>query len=185
MYLQTEPNNKDDGKCLVLFIFIAIFLVSCVICLSGCVTEKQRDRICRDCQHTDSVIITKHDTTIVRDTVLFISQVGDTIEIPCPEAKPYDIIKKLNGVKTEVISNGKKVECICSDDSLKFVIAKIRADHFAEIDSVKNETHLVDCEKPHHTGWDTFGNWCAMIDIIAFILVVLGLIYHLVVSRKI
>lgn len=88
---------------------------------------------------------------------------GDTVTIPCPESNPFDIVKKHNGIKTEVKSNGKKVECICSDDSLKLVIEKIRADHFAEIDSSKEETRYLECDKKHVNGWLRFCNWFTII----------------------
>lgn len=183
MYLQTEPNNKYGNR-FVLFAFIVIFILCCVAFLSGCDTPKHIRKICASCPHTDSVTITKRDTVIVRDTTVFLSVFGDTIQIPCPETKPFDIIKKLNGVKTEVRSNGKTVECICSDDSLKFVIAKIRSDHFAEIDSLRIEKipELKPCEE---TWWQTLYRVGFWIFFSCFILVVIGLIYHLVVSMKI
>lgn len=163
-----NPNRVFAG-----IFFIAFVLVYC----SSCITDNKRAKICATCQHTDSLTVLKHDTIIVRDTTLFLSFQGDTVQIPCPEAKPFDIIKKLNGIKTEVRSNGKKVECICSDDSLKLVIAKIRTDHYSEIYSIKNETHTIDCQKRHHTGWDTFCNWFTLIGLFCFaIVVVIGVL---------
>lgn len=140
------------------------------VLLASCVTQKQKDKICATCQHADSVRIVKKDTIIYRDTAVYLSMHGDTVTIPCPEiVKPIDIVKIHNGIRTEVKSVGKSVECICSDDSLKLIISKIRADHYAEIDNERNEKYLIQCDKRHHTGWDSFGNWCAWILIGSFI----------------
>lgn len=126
--------------------------------MSSCVTQKQRDKICATCQHTDSVRTVRKDTIIYKDSIAFLTIQGDSIVIPCPDSKPFDIVKKHNGIKTEIKGNGKTVECICSDDSLKLVIQKIRADHFAEIDSMKDEKFLIQCDKKHVNAWYRFCN---------------------------
>lgn len=146
---------------------VKLQLLAILLGLFSCVTEKQRAKICATCQHADSLVITKHDTIVYRDTTLFLSFTGDTITIPSPcdstKLRTFDVIKKRNGIVSELKSNGKVIECLCKDDSLLLVIKGIRADHFAEIDSTKSETRLLNCDKEHHTGWDTFCNWFTII----------------------
>ena len=146
--------------------------------LFSCVTEKQRAKICTSCQHTDSTYTFTKDTIIKHDTLIFLSQVGDTITIPCAE-KDTVIVRKNKGIRTEVRYVNGQVKCICSDDSLKLVISKIRTDHFAEIDSIKNEKFFVQCDKKHHTGWDTFGNYCAWILIVSVLLIIVYFVARL------
>lgn len=123
--------NKPSGEGRVWLLLLIIFVISMIICLSGCISQKQIDKICQTCPRHDSTVI-KEVTKIERyDSTIFITQIGEPIylENPCSELcdsfgklKPVYIKKKNKGITTTIKNNAGKLEVDCDVDSLKEVI---------------------------------------------------------------
>jgi len=139
-------NNNQEPRLYALLFIIVLAMVATLF--FGCNSDKHIAKMQRKyCVGKDSITVIKRDTVITRDTVFFLVQTGDTITLPCAE-KDTVIVRKNAGIVTKVIYKDKKVQCICADDSLRIVIAKIRADHFTEIEETKNSIIKVkDCEE--------------------------------------
>ena len=147
-------------------LIVALF---CIGVFTSCISEKKRNEICRTCQHSDSVSVVKHDTVIMRDTTVYFTFLGDTISTPCPTHDTV-IIKKNGGIVTKVIYKDKTVQCICQDDSLKLVIAKINSKYYSEIDRLKFEK-IPELSPCIDTWWQTlykYGFWTLLPLVIAY-----------------
>lgn len=161
--LNLQPKKPDIFR-VFLFIMLCLLVLVSIAIMTSCAAKKQNIN--------DSVKTVTKDKIIYKDTTIYVIQKGDNISVkePCPEAKPFDIIKKHNGIVTELKGNGKTVSCDCKDDSLLIVIAKIRADHYAEIDSTKEETRLLECNRQHRTNYDVFCRWLSLFDLVFILL---------------
>lgn len=144
-------------------LLIAATLMVVAIFNTSCVSEKKRAEICRTCPQKDSVSVIRKDSIVYRDSIVFFTLAGDTVKIasPCDSSgklKAFVQIKKKNGLVTTLKSDGKTLEASCAADSLMAVIEKVRADHYAYINSSHSSTIKLPCEN-ERTSFDGFCRW--------------------------
>ncbi len=63
MYLLTQQNHKPNLPRLLLLIIIFFTILFGLIFLSGCISEKERAKICSSCP--------KHDSLVIKDTIVY------------------------------------------------------------------------------------------------------------------
>lgn len=134
--------------------------------LSGCITEKKRQKICQTCP----VKIEKevHDSIIekLKDTTIYITQQGPIqyLENPCKtlcdslgNLKPIKIESKKNGIKSTIKSVGNTLAVECETDSLKAVINGLK--ETIRITKEKEIKEVPVCHLDHKTKFDGFTFW--------------------------
>ena len=134
--------------------------------LSGCISEKKRQKICLECP----VRIEKeiHDSIIekIRDTTIYITQQGPIqyLENPCKtlcdslgNLKPIKVESKKNGIKSTITTVGNSLAVNCEADSLKAVINGLK-----EIIRIRKEQEVKEvpvCHLEHKTWFDELTFW--------------------------
>lgn len=158
---------------LVVLVLIAV--------LSSCLSEKERLKICNSCAVKDSIVY--KETIKLKDTTIFITQQGPTqyLENPCAwmcdslGLKPFEILKKKNGIKSEIKSVGNSIVFNCDADSLKQVIKGLEEKTISK-DNTKNIVKYIPCNN-ERTLFDGFCRYNAYI--FWLLLVALGIRYYL------
>jgi hypothetical protein len=146
----------------------SIFLLL-IVCLSGCITEKKRNEICKTCaiQIKDSI----HEVITVTpfDTALFLSQKGKDLELTGNCNVLCDSLNNLidryialglkgvttnsNGIKSTITKNTKgNFVFKCEADSLKAVITLLKKSK--SIERIKTIEVESKCKKEHLSWWD-------------------------------
>jgi hypothetical protein len=129
--------------------------------LSGCISEKKRQKICLECP----VRIEKeiHDSIIekIRDTTIYITQQGPIqyLDNPCKnlcdslgKLKPIKVESKKNGIKSTITTVGNSLSV-----SLKAVINGLK-----EIIRIRKEQEVKEvpvCHLEHKTWFDEYTFW--------------------------
>lgn len=143
-------------------------LILALICLSlfSCITEKKKQRICRECAGKDSVSVVYKETIVKKDTTIFVTIAGPTqwLENPCKNLcdslgnlKPFEVKKKKNGLVSIIKSEGNSIVTECDADSLKYVITLL--EKRLELSTFEKNVVQEDCKKEHKTKWDGFTFW--------------------------
>lgn len=140
-------------------------ILSLLIIIISCVTEKKRAEICNTCPVMESVVY--KEKIKLKDTTIYITQHGPIqyLENPCKKLcdslgnlKPFSITKKENGIVGTIKSVGNSIAFDCKDDSLKKVISGL-----IEKNTVNSEEKTViryeNCKKNHRTDFDGFCRW--------------------------
>lgn len=133
--------------------------------LGSCSYEKRLKKWCSRCPQKDSVSVVKKDSIIYRDSAVFFTLAGDTINIPtpCPEVKPFEIKKNKGGLVTTIKSDGKTITANCEADSLRLEIKRIKEIHFHSVSQFKSKVIQEYCKREHRTGWNKFCTWWTVI----------------------
>lgn len=168
MEKQDTPTQIISKYALRGFLVCAGIALLCVILFSSCVaTKKQKERfLANNCQRKDSVSVVIKDTTIYRDTVVYIPDIQtETIylENPCKllcdslgRLKPTLVIKTNKGLKSTVKSIGNSLAFDCKTDSLKARITTLEHQLIQSTFSHTESTVQQPCELMHRTKWDGF-----------------------------
>lgn len=144
---------------------IGILLICIVEIMTGCVTEKQRLKICNGCP-VKTVI---HDSIVLKhDTVPFYlpGKDGPTVylENPCKELcdslgnlKKVDKKTNRNGLRLHITTqgNGLNITTASKDTTLKAPVTTTQTFHSKKDTEVK----WLQCDKPHKTEFDGFCRW--------------------------
>lgn len=148
------------------YLFSMLFIVSCV-------TEKQRQKICRSCSVKDSTVI--KETIKIKDTTIYVTQKGETVFLQSPCDSIGNIfftpkVVKSNGIKTNISHIGNVLTVRCDVDSLKKVIQlqQKQIDRYTKINDIK----YIPC-KNERTSLDGFCRWFSLICLIIILLYVI------------
>lgn len=147
----------------------------CLLIFSGCVTEKQRLKICQSCP----IVSVSKDSVyehLVHDTIA-LEPIRTFIALPSPCAdlcdslgrlKPYYHSEHHGAITTTISSHNDTLLIECKTDSLKAY-----SDHLEkEVFSLKHDTKILQpvCEKKHKTSFDGFTFWWFWITIVIIII---------------
>lgn len=179
-YPQQNPNNERGRVYLLLIIILAILMM---IGLNACVTPGQVRKICATCPSNNTVNITTKDSTAIKDSLAkiaakdggdinfsFGSEVSecDSIKAELTRLKEKPFIKHQNGVTSTVKSDGHKVTINCSCDSAEIALKKLKIEHWALINSTKEDKVIVQADE---TWWQTLYRYGFYIE--SFILLII------------
>lgn len=157
-------------------------IILALICLSlfSCITEKKKQRICRECAGKDSVSVVYKETIVKKDTTIFVTIAGPTqwLENPCKNLcdslgnlKPFEVKKKKNGLVSTIKSEGNSIVAECDADSLKARVQWLEKQ--IEVSKFEKKVVQEDCKKEHRTKWDGFTFWWFWITIALLVLFIL------------
>lgn len=174
-----------------MLLVLAISAILAVI-LAGCVTERQRQRICNDCAHKDSTSFrsdtSRHETVRV-DTAWQLIEVpiaGPVQYLPHPCAslcdslghiKPVKQVSHKNGVSMHVFTRNDSLISECLEDSLRLVIERHNVDTEVMQRAYEEQIRQIVSDRP--TAWyDLAGRWALGLDVLAILIViVLGIVH--------
>jgi hypothetical protein len=154
-----QPDHKDIWF-LILMFFISVVLL---VVLNSCVTQRQRERILKDCvtssYRKDSIQIQIKERLIpfeVHDTIPYL--------LPNPCADLCDSLGKLKSSFTAKVKgkNGSNLSLKVKDNELQIedevkVKGTVTAnDTTKKITSTTKEQVRDNCQREHLTGWDSF-----------------------------
>lgn len=140
--------------------------------LVGCVTEKQRLKICQSCTLASKDSVRVVTTVTPFDTALYVSQMGKDISFNIDSNNCCQLVDTLfsmmarsngtitakeNGVKSSIFTKNNKLTFRCEADSLKNVITLLRK----EIETSREVVKVVParCDLEHRTKFDGFTFW--------------------------
>ena|ERR1700751_3183435 len=176
-------------------IFAGIFFLGViVVSLLSCVVKSP-------CPTVDTTTVTKKDSVSIKDSLAKIKEKDggdinfsfvaeneksecDSIKSELKKLKDNPVIKHYDGVTSSIKTDGKKITFDCKCDSFEIALKKLKIEHWALINSTKDEKVLIQCDKQHHTPWDTFGNWCAWFLILCVVICIVFFIFHLMGTGK-
>lgn len=147
---------KGIIKKLMLLIVTAALSQACLLTKKG-----KEDFLFHNCK--DSIVTIRKDTTIFKDSISYVFLDGPIqyLENPCKKLcdslgnlKPFEIIKKKNGLKATIKSVGNSIAFDCDADSLRNVNKIIT--HELDVYRASAVTVKKPCELEHRTKWDGF-----------------------------
>lgn len=160
--------KRKQNATLTILYFIAsvIFFLAVVF---GCVTEKQRQRICKTCliEQSEKDSSSVSVKSIPFDTLLWIkNHEGQEQEfINCDSLIAFlmrnqdTVITKKDGVKSTITRSKNKIKFKCETDSLKAIVELLKT----EISTNKTKTIVKTvssrCDKDHRNSFDGFCRW--------------------------
>jgi Zn-dependent M16 (insulinase) family peptidase len=184
MKTQQLPNHKTPGR--VLLAIIAAYIIM-VLLLSGCVTERQRARICASCPKTDSISVKQKEIIKRYDSLIYLTSEPETLVVfnPCDslKLKKFDIKQTKNGIKQEIISDGNSIVVKCNDDSLKKVIEGLNVYRTVSKEAFAERIEQQACNKQHVTNWDNFCIYCGYLFFVIVIICIIIVIVKLYTYR--
>jgi len=154
----------------------ALTIITAILLLSGCITEKKRAKICSTCPSLITFKDSIREVITNRDTTIYITRSGDSIYIPCDSLK-YKKVFKRNGLKLTVTKDIKGIEANCEADSLKAVITGLNKEITRVTKESETKTIIAHCALKHQSGFDKFCQYVFWFDCV--LLIILVLIFYL------
>jgi hypothetical protein len=154
------------------FFRLAAYYLFSMLFFASCVTEKQRQKICRNCSVKDSTVY--KETIKIKDTTIFITQKSEPIflENICDSLGILNFKNKVfksNGLKTTFKKVGSSLMISCEADSLKKIIQLKEL----QINNLSKSTKIIEIPcKDERTSLDGFYKWFSII-VICIILIYL------------
>lgn len=161
MFLKMKP------KLSILFTLFVIALLMLLFSLSGCITEKKRQKICNSCpvkiekERHDSII-----TKTVYKTVKVPGKPGPVVYLENPCKMLCDSAGKLKQVNINTIKNGQTVTIKTQGNGLNITtetkdhkdsVAVTEKESFSSNKTI--DTVIEKCARDHRTSFDNFCRW--------------------------
>lgn len=149
----------------------AIKLITLILLLNSCISEKKKAEICQTCPTTTEVVTKEVIKVTNFDTTLFLSTLGKDLSFNNDESDCCILVNQLteqmaanngtitakeNGVKSSIFKVKNKITFRCEADSLKAVIKGLRTEISNHKDKVITKTVIAECKREHKKWFDKF-----------------------------